>query len=303
MGPKLLRTLAMLAALALALILPPFAEGQEASPGAVTLAYKFTPEDVTRYRITQKLTGTRTFTGATEAAPIDAELNSTMRVRCVRSVGDGSAEVAFGTESGDLRIGGRSVAGYSPPKEIRTLSISPVGRIVGPARSEPSGQVRRRPPMDFGSVESIVLMAILPDKPVAVGDSWSAEIPLPVESSSTLRLSFRLEAVRQTSGGRVAVIKQTISTPINRNASDDLAVPRGSQDGQAELLFSIDGGKLLSAQGTIRSMLTTPATIPAVPSGGAEPKPRETVSTLNLDSKFGVELIEQAPRVNRSSTD
>jgi len=255
-------------------------------PGSIQLTYRFAPGTAVRYQISQRLTGTRKLPGASAPSPIDAELTSTIRVRCVRILADGSLDLEISTESASLKMAGRPAASYQPPKEIRKVRITPIGKVIGPATpSQEPG--RQRSPLDFGSIDSIVLMAILPDGPVDIGGAWTAELPLPIDSTSKLKLAFALEKVESTPDGQVARIKQTLSTPINPGASSDSA-PRGSQEGQAELLFSVDRGILLSAQGMIKSTVAVPVSVPMVPGGQ---QPQDNIATVVLDSKFGVQLL------------
>jgi hypothetical protein len=287
----MLRRLAAFLAITIGLGLagnPVSAENAQPATPALSLAYKFAPGETIRYRISQRLTGTRTLPGATTPTPIDADLSTVIRIRCVQILSTGAAELAIDTESGSLKLAGKPASSYQPPKEVRTVYVTSTGRVA-PRKEQSSQPGSRRPMLDFGAIESVVLIAILPDQPVAVGGVWDAEIPLPVDVSTKLKLSFRLDNVKQTSSGLAAEIKQSLSTPISPDSPAGPAQLRGSQEGQADLLFSIDGGKLLSAQGSIRSTVVTPIQMPGIP--GSNAGPQDNLSRVALDCTFKAELL------------
>ena len=267
---------------------------------AVVLAYRFAPGDTVKYRISQHVTGSRTIPGAASPTPIDIELASVIRLRWVRALPEGAMEIAVETEAETLKLAGKEARHYERAKEPKVFRIAPSGKIVAPDHKENPGKRLPRSPLDFGSIESIVLMAILPETPVSLGDKWSAEMPLPVSPSAKLQMAFKLEDLRQTPGGRVATIKQVLNTPINSDVGDDSGQPHGSQEGQATLTFAVDQGRLTSAQGTIRSELRAKAAVPSVPGGEASASSQNTLITVLLNSKFSVELISPAAKSSSS---
>lgn len=272
---------------------PLCADGPAVSNGAVELAHKFTPGEATRYKITQRLTGSSTFPGAAKPVPVDTELSSTIRVRCIRSLENGAAEIGFETESGSLKIAGRPPRSFPASKEAGTVRVTPRGRIIKTEQEDGRYTEVRRFVMETGLIERIVILAALPGRAVGVGDSWSAETPMPLSLQGKLKLDSALKSTKQVDGGMVAVIKQVQSTIADQDSATESALPSLSQDGEVELLFAIDGGKLLSAKGTMRSTLVRPVKLPAVPSADAAPKPVNTVSTLMLNRKFTIELLSQ----------
>jgi len=279
--------LAVFSALALIGSLPLYSQNTQPPSSAVQLAYRFAPGTAARYQISQRLTGTRWLPGASVALPIDAELTSIIRVRCVQALADGCMDLEIATEAASLKMDGKPVPSYEAPKDIRKIRITPTGKVISTGRQgEGSGQ--QRSPLDFGSIESIVLMAVLPDKPVDIGGTWAAELPLPFDSMSRLKLGFTLEKVESTTDGRVARIKQIMSTPINPGGSNGSATPRGSQEGRADLLFSVDRGILISAQGTTKSTVAVPV---EMPESGSGEQPQKSFTAVALDSKFSVALL------------
>ena len=280
---------------ALAALMSPTASGQAASP--VELRYKFAPGETSRFRIYQHTTGSRTITGSSTPSRIDVALTSIIRVRCSRIMPTGDAEITIETESSTLRIAGHE-ASSPPASEPRTMLIASNGRVLPPAEPTASAAPRSSK-LDFGSVESIVLLAILPDKPVSAGESWPAEIPLPIAPGSMLALSFRLEEVKRAPNSRVAVIKLALNTPINTDASAAPPSPQGSQEGAATLNFDLERGSLQYAEGSVRSILTTYSRLPNMPGMGEQAGEQYAASTFNLESKFAVRRLDE-PEPGRS---
>lgn len=276
---------------ALAALMTSSASGQGASP--VELKYKFTPGEMTRFRIYQHATGNRSITGSSAPSSIDVELTSIIRVRCGRVMPSGEAEIVIETESSVLRIAGRT-ASNPPASEPRTMLIDSRGNVIQPEGATASPPASRSSKLDFGSVESIALLAILPEKAVSVGDTWSAEIPLPISPGSKLMLSFRLEDVKRSSSGRTAVVKLALSTPINADVVAAPPSPQGSQEGTATLNFDPEKGSLEYAEGSVRSILTTYFRTPRMPGTADDSAEQYAVSRFNLESKFAVRRLDEA---------
>jgi len=274
---------------------PVFSDSPAVQGKAYDLAYKFTPGETARIRIYQHTTGTRTLTGSSAPTSIDVELTTVIRLRCVQIQPDGTAEISIETESSVLSIGGKR-ADAPQDSEPRTLRVARSGKVVEPGELKTAQPGPRRSMLDFSSVESIVLLALLPDGPVKIGDSWSAEIPLSSAPNSKLRLSFRLEDVRVITGVQTAVIKLGLSTPINPDAPADSTTTHGTQEGSAELFFAVDKGALLTASGSVRSVLTTRLPSPRMPGADPNSQPQQNVSVFNLESKFAARRLGDAPK-------
>lgn len=274
---------------------PVFADSPVAEGQAYDLAYKFTSGETARIRIYQHTTGTRTITGSPTPTPVDVELTTVIRLKCVQVQPDGTAEISIETESSILVIGGKR-ADAPQDTETRTVRVGRSGKLVEPEERKPEQPGPRRSVLDFSSVESIVLLALLPDGAVKIGDSWSAEIPLSSAPDSKLRLSFRLEDVKRITGVQTAVIKLALSTPINPDAPKNSTTTRGTQEGSGELHFAVDKGYLLTASGNVRSVLTTSVPSPKMPGADPNAQPRQSVSVFKLESKFAARRLDVVPK-------
>ncbi len=235
------------------------------------LAYKFTPGDVDHYRVIVRVSGTQTGTGASGPTPINAELTSSVKIKCDTILPDGSAQIEVGTESASLKMDGKLMPDAQLPP-ARTVRIARNGKIYN--------MDGRRLSLDFASVESIVFMSILPSQPVKIGALWRDNIPFPKGPKTVIRMGFMLQNISQNAKGRLASIKQLMSTPIAPDVSGrSSAAQQMKQYGQAQVLFDVDSGKLVSMQGSINPMLV------AADNGSA------VTSSTMIDTSFTVERL------------
>jgi hypothetical protein len=260
---------------------PLLAEEGAAPKKTYSLTYKFAPDEALRFRISQKLTGSRTVTGSSKPAPIDAELSTTIMVMCMRIVTKGIYELAVHLESGTLKLNGEVVDDYSPPVGTRVFWMAEDGRLVKRVLTK-SGDTLKPSTLDVNSPECLLLLATLPDKPVAVGDSWSADIPVLLGTTTNVKLSSELAGLKQISNANAALIREKVSTPVTPNAPAG-PMTENSQSGQIELMLSLDTGKLLASQGTMHTVISSPEK----KSG----KSVQAASTTVVDSNFTVQLL------------
>ena len=234
-----------------------FAQGEQ----LVSLAHKLPPNQTVRYKIIQHITGTRTFPGSEKPVPIEAQGTSTVRMRCDQVSEDGTATISTEIESAAIKMGKHETSALSAGNTPRTLQATPSGKVIFPPQEE---QVQdgstRRALMDVGSITPLIILASLPEQPIAVGGSWSADVLLP--SATAIKVASTFQEVKDISGERRATIKQTQTT-----ANDS----PNKQEAQSTLVFGINAGRLLSAEGTVHSV----------------------VNTWTLDSKFSVEMLKE----------
>lgn len=265
-----------------------------ASPNEpVKLVCKFAQGDVSRIKISQHTAGARTMSGTSKPVPVDIDMTSVVQMLCTHVLENGDAEMAVKTESATLKLSGRQ-SDYPQAAETRNIVHTPSGRI-SPGSPKQAAADRRRPLLDLNSVESILMLAPLPDKPISIGDTWTAEVPLPVGPTAKLSLSLTLNDIKDLAGDRVAAIRVNISTPVAPDTGTDTQSARGSQEGTADLVFSLEKGALISAKGSIHSVLTTYTALPKTPTVGPNPPAQYSVSTWKLDSKFDLLRLSAMP--------
>jgi hypothetical protein len=233
-----------------------FAQGEQ----LVLLAHKFPPNQTVRYKIVQRITGTRTFPGSEKPVPIEAQVTSTVRMRCDQVSEDGTATISTEIESAAIKMGKHETSAFSAGNTPRTLQVTPSGKVIFPPQEE---QVQdagtRRTLMDVGSITPLIILASLPEQPIAVGGLWSADVLLP--SATAIKVASTFQEAKDISGERRATIKQTQTTADGSP---------NKQEAQSTLVFGINAGRLLSAEGTLHSV----------------------VNTWTLDSKFSVEMLK-----------
>lgn len=235
-----------------------FAQGEQ----LVSLAHKFPPNQTVRYKIVQHITGTRTFPGSEKPVPIEAQVTSMVRMRCDHVSEDGTATISTEIESAAIKMGKHETSAFSAGNTPRTLQVTPSGKVIFPPQEEQvqDGSPDRSGLMDSGAITPLIILASLPEQPIAVGGSWSADVLLP--SATAIKVASTFQEVKDTSGERRVTIKQTQTT-----ANDS----PNKQEAQSTLVFGIDAGRLLSAKGTVHSV----------------------VNTWTLDSKFSVEMLKE----------
>ena len=235
------------------------AQSESGKSQVIPLSHKFALDQTVRYKIVQHITGSRAFPGSEKATPIDALVTSVIRIRCIQVSGDGSAGISIEIESGSVKIGKRAANAFAAGSMPRTLHVTPSGKVTFPQQEEQVGDSStRRVLMDCGAIEPLIILGSLPEQAVALGGSWSADAVLP--SSAAVKINSTLQEVRDVSGERGAVIKQT------QTSTGDSAA---RQEAQSTLVFGLDTGWLLSAEGSIHS-----------------------VNTWTLDSKYTVEMLK-----------
>ena len=242
------------------------AEDKPDSDQIVSLAHKFSANQIVRYKVVQHITGSRTFPGSDEPTPINAELKSVIRMRCDEIAADGTATVSIEIESGTLKIGKRQTSAFSAGSPPRKLQVTSSGKVIFPPQEQ---QVGDSSPdgsglMDAGSIEPLIILANLPEQPMAVGGSWSANVVLP--SQAAVKVASTLMEVKQVTSDRGAVIAQ------NQTTLADSASPN-RQEAQSKLIFGINTGALLWAEGSIHFQRTAP-------------------DSWALDSKYTVEMLK-----------
>lgn len=256
------------------------AEGME-------LIHKLVPGNTVKYRVVQKVVGTRQMAGSSTTVPVDTELTQVIRVRCARMLPDKSLELLVDVESGSLKIAGRESGAYRVPKEVRTLHVTPYGRLIDTSTQSEDAEIRRSP-IEFAFVESMALITTLPEKSAAVGDSWDADILLSSDPSSKVRLTSSLKKLAASAGEQVADIAAKIST-LPRD-DENAPAQRGTREGQVDLRFSADRGMLLSAKGEIKLSVAIRSEVPSMP--GQNAAQGERFTTWNLGNTFSVEIVE-----------
>lgn len=253
----------------------------------IPIVYKFSPDMVTKYRVVQRLTGSNKMPGATTSVAIDAELVTTVAVRCRRVLDDGSAELSFETLDGSLKVRGKPST-YQPPKRPRVLVVSPLGKVLETPPANDDSNLAGRPALDTDMLESCVFVVPLPADTLRSGLTWSAERIL---GGTTIRSDYRIQSLETKPEGPVASVEQTLST-LPRAVSDrSYDLPEDKCEGKIRIIFSAAKG-LMSAEGTVKSVIHSAVQLPTFPSGTEKSSERQVYSVRTIERKFTITALE-----------
>lgn len=252
----------------------------------ILMQYKYAPGEITRYLITQKLTGMRTMPGTESPVIINAELAATLKLECSRIWDDGTIELLVSTETASLKIDGKAVEDYQPSKDTFTVPFSPSGV---------SGLVN----LDFGSLESMLFMTILSQKPVNTGDSWVMNIPLPKSWPSVVKMTYTLKGINKTDNSLIASIKQVITTTTGLKSGEKVQSSGNLQEGSSDMQFDITTGKLISAKGLVHSVVLT---LIGTNTLNSKSNPRDNISKTTLDNIFTVDILKETKKADSTET-
>ena len=241
--------------LALLSAVPLAAQAQTAPVPAkpVTLRFKFTPGQVAYYTLTVDTDGTMTNPLTQAPMALNNHLQALLRqtVKDVRS-SDGAATVETGVDTASFSVNGQDFP--IPPekmaamKTVGTTVMLPTGKILSftPSGGGGGGAI---PGMDFGRVNALSILGVLPDAPLKVGDSWKSGVSAGLTGSSVLS-RFSLSGVDTAGGKTVAVITQTTDGSLDP-ATPNGAAPTGmgiggKVKGVGTIRFNADAGTLES---------------------------------------------------------
>jgi hypothetical protein len=177
-----------------AFVAAPHADAQVTKSGSnYTFRMKFTKGQTTRYNVVTNMTmGGAGSAGGNNAPAMKMEMPMTMLVENVqKDVADLKMTVGPPTMNGQAM-------GQSQP-QTQTMKMDSRGRVVGGGQS-------------MGGV-----MATLPDKPIAVGGTWTAQMPM--QGMGNMNATYKFLGLKNEGGRQVAEIEVTVSSKGQMNAS------------------------------------------------------------------------------------
>lgn len=283
-------------AIFVAVIVPSFA--QQSDSNTWSLAYGFDAGEVIRYRIIQRITGTRTLPGATNPTPVDSELTAVIAIRLVKSLADGVMEIAADTESASLKLSGREPRSLPPSKLSRLYRIDRSGRPVPQTQEadKPKPTVSRSV-LDPAWIEPIAILAALPQKPIALQDEWCELVANPLDADSKIEVMSKLTETKQTNNGWIAIIEQTHGFP--KTDAEDSPESEGSRvEGRIVVKFLPDRKRVLSTTGELTTILRTPMALPGLPAGDLPMGSATALRVEQYQNQFTVETLPPAAKTS-----
>lgn len=221
---------------------------------------KLTPGQVRAYRITINQDSAMTLPGAGQGMPVKMDLTTDAKLFVDKANPDGSYAVRF-------RVGGTkanlSVNGQSMPMPGLPESTQYAGTVQKDGSFKPSADTVKKAGisgmgMDPGQLMSGLfanLMSI-PDRPVAVGDTWITTVAMPLDptGASTISVSNKILGVDTGAGGeQVARIQQDYSGPMALTLTQPAPMTlTGTITGSGVSKVSVASGQTLSSASNIR---------------------------------------------------
>jgi len=246
---------AALAALPLLVATAIAADSGETGP-KVSLRYQFQPGQTLRWEVVHRAKIKTTVSGTTQTAETVSTSVKAWRIKEVRP--DGSATFEHLVESVDMsqKLTGRQEVRYNSKTDKQApLGFETVADSVGVPLSlvtiDNRGEVknRQRFPVKGASQNDGPMAVPLPEKPVAVGETWTlpaeVEVPLPAGTIKRVKTvqSFTLQSVK--SGVATINVSTQILTPIHDPAVEAMLIQRESS---GTVRFDLEAGRILGQQ-------------------------------------------------------
>ncbi|MBN2579827.1 MAG: hypothetical protein JXB10_12640 [Pirellulales bacterium] len=273
-----------------------FFPGTAAAEQKYTLRYQFRPGETLRWNVTHRAATRTTVSDHTERVETETRSVKAWRVRSLRP--DGAAVFEHMVESVDMRQ--RPAVGKEIRYDSRTDAKPPMGfedaaAAVGVPLSivtlDPRGKVlhRERKVTSAATPGNGEMTIPLPEKPVAVGQSWS----LPCDIQVTLKTGGvkTIKAVQQFTleGVKTGVATIRVATQIYTPLSDpQIEVQVVERETAGVVRFDIDAGRILSQQMDVDKHVVGFQ-------GGA--------SSIHYQMRFSEELLPEPARTARKNKD
>lgn len=254
------------------------------SPGQKLLRYKFSAGQTHRYAVTQKMVQTVSTPERTVKITLSQTMDTSQKTEEVDAEGAASVTQTVERVRMDLELPqGRKVhydsAAKEPPEEAAKLYAKAVGAMVNrPIRMQltPLGETRKAtlppealdelrkatgPAAEIAAPENLsqlTNLAVLPEKPVAVGDTWKhqAAITNPVFGKLVIQTSYRYEGEEARQGRTLDKISSTMTLKFaEKGALATMNIK--AQEGQGTIFFDSALGRIVASANTTRLKMAT----------------------------------------------
>lgn len=220
-----------------------------------TLRYVFHPGETLRWEVLHRSSVRTTISGTTQVAETVSTSVKVWRVRKVAS--DGTVTFEHRVEDVDMRqdLAGRPRVHYNsrtdktPPTGFENLSES-LGITLAIVTMDNKGKIlqRQRSPVKAGAKSEAQMTIPLPEKPIAIGESWSIAYDQGVTSENTYKKikilqKFTLEAVKN--GVAEIRVENEVLSPVQDPAVEAQLIECGAG---GTLRLDIDAGRILDQQ-------------------------------------------------------
>ncbi|MBM3495577.1 MAG: hypothetical protein FJX72_14835 [Armatimonadetes bacterium] len=284
-----LRTASAIAALPLlvaALQLP------AAPDGARRMTYRWSPRQVTKYRVAADLSGSLPIMQSVEPIELDATLDLVYKV-IVRSVdATGAASVDFRVQSAEAELARIPLpVPFEDAQRVldRSVTFAPTGEVRAVKAAGPLPFALSIPGVDPQRLYTLVCPIVFPERPVKRGDTWEYRSELLGTEGQPARFTATViepDPVKPGSRSERALrVRQDFTMNVDQRLAADKkpvesdgaahATRTGTIKGSGVMAFSPDRGKLLRGHLTIQADITE--RIVGEPAAGETP---ETISKV-----------------------
>lgn len=231
--------------------------------GTATLRYKFTPGQVSRYKMTTNMTGTM-MTGQSGAGfPLNTATQIIMKqtVKDVRA-SDGAATISTEIESMRVAMNGKeqtlSDAQQAPMKKPFTQVMLPTGKVLSMKMPDTMGAAM--PGMDFSKSFSSMSVAF-PDGPLKAGEDWKNTVSAPGMEGTNLNYDSTLTSLTGDGDAARANIDQKINGTLGMTLTQGMPMGMtmaGTVNGTGTMVFNTALGAVesLSNNSSINMTMT-----------------------------------------------
>ncbi len=243
------------------------------------------------------------------AMPIKMKMNMVLSSNIVDVDGNGVASVQFDVKDfkGTMNFANQSseLPSAMIPQNSETIQVTPDGEIIGGGNTSSSGMMGMQG-MNITQMGHVIFF-ILPDKEIAVGESWKSGFDseaLGLDSNGKTSIESTLDKVTEIDGDKIAFIKTKNSTLLKnvdidpssggKGASMPMAMgPIKIEESKTEQVityqFNIDTGSVCA----VKESSTVSSKIAAFGSGN----PIETTVKMDIDIKVVSEqpVISETP--------
>lgn len=230
-------------------------QAEEAAGPTYLLRYKFQQGDVLQWRVTHRANVRTTVADVEQAAETNSVSLKIWRIREVRPDGSCVFEQSVQDVRMTQRLSGRnevrfdSTSSDPPPVGFEGVAKT-VGKPLARITLDTRGQVLHREQLEDEAFQTPGLLTVpLPEKPVAVGESWAFpyEVEVPLRSGAIKRVKvqqkFTLESVK--SGVAQIGLKTVVLTPMDDPLVEVQLIQRINE---GKVRFDIDAGRIVSQE-------------------------------------------------------
>ncbi len=222
----------------------------------VTLRYQFKPGETLCWEVVHRGKISATVSGSTQDTEMSSRSLKLWRVSDVKPDGTATLEYSVADVKMRQKLSGRKEVRYcSKTDKTAPVGFEDVAHAVGKTLSiitiDTRGKVLRRDrELESPFSQSKGQLTIpLPEKPIAVGQTWSEphEVTVPLETGGIKRVQtlqkYTLKSLK--TGVATILVETQILTPISHPALEAKLIQQASR---GRVRFDVDAGRILSQQ-------------------------------------------------------